>query len=103
MNLAALTALARGPEAPQNTRIIAAQLTNDTRLRWDANPEPDLAGYEIVWRFTDEPKWTHTIPVGNVTDYTIKNMSKDNFFFGVRAIDREGHRSPVSCAVPASR
>ncbi len=103
VNLAALTALARGPEAPKNTRIIAAQLTNDTRLRWDANPEPDLAGYEIVWRFTDEPKWTHTIPVGNVTDYTIKNMSKDNFFFGVRAIDREGHRSPVSFAVPASR
>jgi hypothetical protein len=72
-------------------------------LRWDANPETDLVGYEIVWRFTDEPKWTHTIPVGNVTDYTIKNMSKDNFFFGVRAIDREGHRSPVSFPVPASR
>jgi Peptidase family M28 len=103
VNASALTALARGPQAPKNTRIITANLTNDTQLRWNANPEPDLAGYEIVWRFTDEPKWTHTIPVGNVTDYTIKNMSKDNFFFGVRAIDKEGHRSPVSFPVPASR
>ena len=101
VNAAALTALARGPEAPVNARIITAQLTNDTQLRWNANPEPDLAGYEIVWRFTDEPKWTHTIPVGNVTDYTIKNMSKDNFFFGVRAIDNEGHRSPVAFPRPA--
>jgi hypothetical protein len=23
------------------------------------------------------------------------NMSKDNFFFGVRAVDTEGNRSPV--------
>lgn len=102
VNAAALTALARGPEAPKNARIITANLTNDTQMRWDANPEPEVAGYEIVWRLTDEPKWTHTIPVGNVTDYTIKNMSKDNFLFGVRAIDREGHRSPVSFPRPAS-
>jgi hypothetical protein len=102
VNASALTALARGPVAPKNARIITANLTNDTQMRWNANPEPDLAGYEIVWRFTDEPKWTHTIPVGNVTDYTIKNMSKDNFLFGVRAIDREGHRSPVSFPRPAS-
>lgn len=102
VNASALTALARGPEAPKNARIITANLTNDTQLRWDANPEPDVAGYEIVWRFTDEAKWTHTIPVGNVTDYTIKNMSKDNFFFGVRAIDNEGHRSPVAFPRPAS-
>ena len=102
VNAAALTALARGPKAPVNTRIITANLTNDTQLRWNANTEPDLKGYEIVWRFTDEAKWTHTIPVGNVTDYTIKNMSKDNFFFGVRAIDNEGHRSPVSFPRPAN-
>jgi hypothetical protein len=102
VNASALTALARAPVAPKNARIITANLTNDTQLRWNANPEPDLKGYEIVWRFTDESKWTHTIPVGNVTDYTIKNMSKDNFFFGVRAIDNEGHRSPVSFPRPAN-
>ena len=103
VNASALAALAQAPVAPKNTRIITANLTNDTTLRWNANPEPDVAGYEVVWRNTDEPKWTHTIPVGNVTEYTATAMSKDNFFFGVRAIDRDGHRSPVSFPVPASR
>jgi hypothetical protein len=102
VNASALAALARAPATPKNARIITANLTNDTQLRWNANTEPDLKGYEIVWRFTDEAKWTHTIPVGNVNDYTIKNMSKDNFFFGVRAIDNEGHRSPVAFPRPAS-
>jgi hypothetical protein len=30
-------------------------------------------------------------------------MSKDNYFFGVRAVDTEGHRSPVSYPRPAGR
>jgi hypothetical protein len=29
-------------------------------------------------------------------------MSKDNSFFGVRAVDREGNRSPVSYPRPVS-
>ena len=35
-----------------------------------------------------------SIWVGNVTSYVVENMSKD-FFFGVRAVDTEGTRSPV--------
>ncbi len=103
VNGLALLNLARAPVAPKNTRIITAQLGNDTELRWNANPEPDVKGYEIVWRNTDESRWTHTIPVGNVTDYTAKGMAPDNFMFGVRAIDTDGYRSPVSYPVPASR
>jgi hypothetical protein len=101
VNAAALANLARAPVAPRDARIIARELTYDTELTWKANPEPDLAGYEIVWRDTTEPLWTHTIWVGNVTHYTVKNMSKDNFFFGVRAVDRHGYRSPVSFPLPA--
>jgi Zn-dependent M28 family amino/carboxypeptidase len=103
VNGLALLNLARAPVAPKNTRIITATLGNDTVLRWDANPEPDVKGYEIVWRLTDESRWTHTIPVGNVTTYTAKGMAPDNFFFGVRAIDKDGYRSPVAFPVPASR
>ncbi|MFI6316175.1 M28 family metallopeptidase [Nonomuraea sp. NPDC050556] len=102
VNVAALAALARGPRAPRNTAIVTTRLTNDTDLRWDANPEPDISGYEVVWRATTEPTWTDSRLVGNVTSFTVEGMSKDNVQFGVRAIDRQGHRSPVSFPVPAS-
>jgi beta-N-acetylglucosaminidase len=41
--------------------------------------------------------------VGNVTAYTAKGMSKDNYFFGVRAVDKDGNRSPVSYPHPATQ
>lgn len=102
VNAAALAALARGPAVPGNARVITTVLTNDTQLAWDANPEPDIAGYEIVFRETDAALWTHTIPVGKVTTYTVPGLSKDNYFFGVRAVDRDGHRSPVAFPRPAN-
>ena len=89
------------PTAPKNAKIDTTQLTNDTTLNWDANPEPDLAGYEVVWRESTDPLWTHSIPVGNVTTYTIPDLSKDNVQVGVRAVDRNGYRSPVAFPVPS--
>ena len=94
VNAISLAALADAPVAPKGVRI-AGGLSYDTALRWDANPEPDLAGYEVVWRETTAADWKQAIWVGNVTNYTVVNMSKDNFFFGVRAVDTEGNRSPV--------
>jgi hypothetical protein len=51
---------------------------------------------EIVWQDTTAATWTNSRWAGNVTSYTIKGMSKDNYFFGVRAVDKEGNRSQVS-------
>ena len=51
--------------------------------------DADLAGYEVVWRPTIEPFWTHAIPVGDVSTATV-DLSKDNVVFGVRAIDTAG-------------
>ncbi|MEM8756867.1 MAG: M28 family metallopeptidase [Planctomycetota bacterium] len=99
LNAATLTHLANAPGAPRDARIIVAELTNDTTLRWDASPEPDVAGYEIVWRATTSPTWDHSQDMGNVTEGTV-DLSKDNWFFGVRAYDRDGYRSPV--AFPAA-
>ena len=100
VNLASLAALANGPAAPQGVKVEAATLTVDTTLEWQPNSEPDLAGYEIVYRDTTAPYWQHTIEVGNVTSYTVKGITKDNFLFGVRAIDKDGNRSVVSFPVP---
>ncbi len=95
INLISLASLALAPAKPKNVAISMGRLTNDTDLKWDANTETDLAGYEFVWRDTTSPYWTNSKSVGNVTNYTAKEMSKDNFFFGVRSVDKSGNKSPV--------
>ena len=100
VNAASLAALALAPARPKNVGVVTARLTNDTDLKWDANTEPDLAGYEIVWRDTTSPVWTNSRAVGKVTSFTMKGMSKDNYFFGVRAVDKAGNRSPVTFPKP---
>jgi Zn-dependent M28 family amino/carboxypeptidase len=101
VNAASLAALALAPARPKNVGINTARLTNDTDLKWDANTDADLAGYEVVWRNTTSPFWTNSVFVGNATTYTAKEMSKDNYFFGVRAVDKAGNKSPVSFPKPA--
>jgi hypothetical protein len=100
VNLSALAALANGPAAPSGVKVEASTLTVDTSLEWQPNTEPDLAGYEIVYRDTNMPYWQHTIPVGNVTSYTVTGITKDNYLFGVRAVDKDGNRSVVTFPVP---
>jgi len=103
VNAASLAALALAPSRPKGVTILSQRLQNDTELKWDTNTEPDLAGYEIVWRDTTAPVWTNSKAVGNVTSFTMKGMSKDNYFFGVRAIDKDGNRSAVTYPRPVGR
>jgi hypothetical protein len=103
VNAAALWALATNPATPKNVQIHVTPPAgfagiNDTVLTWDANPETDLSGYEVVTRETSAPDWTQSIPVGNVTSVTL-DIAKDNLQFGVRAVDKAGHRSPVGFPV----
>lgn len=100
VNAAGLASLALAPAAPRDVGIEVVALENDTTLRWTANTEPDLAGYRIVWRAPGEPVWRHSRDVGNVTRYTLKGISKDNYVFGVAAVDRDGNASPASFARP---
>jgi Zn-dependent M28 family amino/carboxypeptidase len=96
VNMIALASLALAPAKPKNVGIVTARLTNDTDLKWNANTDADLAGYEIVWRETTAPEWTNSVFVAaSQTTHTAKAMSKDNYFFGVRAVDRDGNKSPV--------
>ena len=99
---AALAHLANAPSSPSRARIITAELTDDTTLRWDPSPEPDVAGYEVVWRETTSPIWTAKKAVGKETTATIP-LSKDNWQFGVRAFDEDGYRSPVAFPTAAPR
>ncbi|MGA4686365.1 M28 family metallopeptidase [Micromonospora sp. AB353] len=101
VNAATLWSLAQAPGTPKGVTVVTANLTNDTTLRWQRGPEPDLAGYEVVWRETTSDQWQKVLPVGDVTEVTV-DLSKDNVFFGVRAVDRDGHRSPVAFPKPGS-
>jgi hypothetical protein len=100
VNGAALWSLATAPGTPKNLEIHVAPPTgfagiNTTTFTWDANTEPDLAGYEMVLRETTSRDWTNVIGVGNVTTVTL-NIAKDNVQFGLRAVDTAGNRSPVA-------
>ena len=101
VNGAVLWSLAQAPGTPRNVLIDTSQLTNQTTLRWARGTEADLAGYEVVYRETTSPTWTTVVPVGEVTTTTL-DVSKDNVFFGVRAVDRDGHRSPVAFPQPST-
>ncbi|MFL6122020.1 M20/M25/M40 family metallo-hydrolase, partial [Actinophytocola sp.] len=101
VNAATLWSLATAPGTPKGVHVRTSVLTNDTELVWQRGTEPDLAGYEVVWRETTAPEWTNVRRVGDVTTATI-DLSKDNVFFGVRAYDRAGHRGPVAYPTPQS-
>ncbi|MEM7158775.1 MAG: M20/M25/M40 family metallo-hydrolase [Myxococcota bacterium] len=96
---AALIHLANAPARPAGAVVVAKALTTDTTVKWQPGHEPDLVGYEVVWRRTTSPRWQQVRDVGLDTQATI-DLHKDDWIFGVRAYDRDGYRSPVSpCGV----
>jgi peptidase M28-like protein len=100
VNAATLWALASSPSTPKNLQIHTLPPgtlsgTNLTTLTWTANPETNLAFYEVVMRETTVLDWASAINVGNVTTVTL-DISKDNVQFGLRAVDHDGNRSPVA-------
>jgi hypothetical protein len=79
-------ALGRGGHLHGNGK--ARRLVTHSAKHWEENPDwsgsvvgsPALGRpYEIVYRDTTEPYWSHVIPVGNVTSYTVKGLTKDNY------------------------
>jgi len=100
VNAATVWALATAPSTPKSLQIHTTPPagfagTNQTTLTWNANPESNLANYEVVMRESTAADWTDTIDVGNVTTVTL-DISKDNVQFGLRAVDTAGNRSPVA-------
>lgn len=101
LNSLTLATLAAAPSEPQHVRILTRRLDNNTDLAWDASAfAPAGTTYEVVWRDTTDPAWTHSRNVGAATSVTL-DVSKDNVFFGVRAVDAAGHRSLPVAPVPS--
>ncbi|MDB5072772.1 MAG: aminopeptidase [Candidatus Eremiobacteraeota bacterium] len=105
-NVASLATLALAPATPKVTMDTKA-LTNDTTLTW--NSVTGAARYEILRRSTTDPTWTTvevTVPDAKTanapspTQSVTLKYSKDNWLFGVRAVDAQGHRSPAGYPTP---
>jgi len=92
VNLATIANLASAPYEPVNCGIVTGGLTNKTTLKWESlSKGVKPAGYYILMRETYQPLWEKKIFVtGN--EITIP-YSKDNYFFGIQAVDASGHES----------
>ncbi|KAF8953682.1 putative M28-family peptidase [Flammula alnicola] len=99
VNGAAIWSLAQAPGTPKGLTIDVSALSNNSTLSWNVDSNPDIAGYEVVWRETDLPQWNRVIPVGLVNQVTVK-LSKDNVQMGVRAVGKNGFKSPAAFPTP---
>lgn len=93
INAAALAGMALAPSSPAGVSFRSARQEYDTRLAWKKNAEPDVASYRILWRRTFTPFWEKSIEVGDVSEYVMKGLSKDDYFFAVQAVDGDGNAS----------
>jgi Zn-dependent M28 family amino/carboxypeptidase len=100
LNAATLSSLANAPARPNDVGIMVQEATSNSTLRWKANAEPDIKGYEIVWRQSHDPYWQHSKFVGDTTRYTIEGVSKNSYIFGVRTVDTFGYKSPAVYPYP---
>ncbi|MBG8555948.1 M28 family metallopeptidase [Hymenobacter guriensis] len=92
VNLATLASLALAPAAPESVGVLTAQLTNRTQLQWQAPQAGERpAGYYVLMRETSAPEWQQKFFVTD-TKADLPH-SKDNYIFGVVAVDAEGHES----------
>ena len=65
-------------------------------LAWDANTEPDLAGYKIHYG-TASHDYSHSIDVGNVTEYTLADLDDGvTYYLAATAYDDDNNESAYS-------
>jgi hypothetical protein len=101
INAAAIATLARAPQPPENVNVLTAQLGYETALRWSKNPESDLSGYLVRYRQTSSAVWEKSVFTADST-VTLK-VSKNDYLFGVQAVDKEGNAGLYTSPRPARR
>jgi len=100
VNAAGVAVLALAPPAPKVTNERGGNMLSrdpsgyDATMRWNASP--GAVAYRIYWRDTWTNDWEHSQTIGNVTQFTLKNLNIDDFVFGVSAISADGQESMVS-------
>ena len=105
VNLAAVMNLSMAPAVPANVRLAnAMELDNNTIITWDPVPGENIS-YQVLCRETDKSEWMPSlptgvsgrIPAGAPLEFSCP-LSKDNYYFAVRAISPGGHPGLPSVA-----
>jgi Peptidase family M28 len=91
-NAEALRQLAMAPAPPTNAKLTGA-VTPDAKVSWSAENDPELAGFEILWRETTEPRWQVYDFAASPGETVLRGVSTDNHFFAVRSVGKNGARS----------
>lgn len=77
-------------------RMAVALMAGSITLAWDANTEPDLAGYNIYYGQTSGDYGT-SLNVGNVTERTITGfVNGKTYYFAATAYDEDNNESAFS-------
>jgi hypothetical protein len=94
VNAISMASLAWAPPAPAEVAI-GGIVEPSVKLKWEQNNPEDVKGYKVYWRNTTSPTWDHFRYLENIDEITLEGIIIDNFFFGVAAIDENGHESVV--------
>jgi len=92
VNAITMAALAMAPMPPADVKIEGG-VGHDTTVSWQG--VPGAAGYRVWWRDTTAPLWTHVRDAGNAATLTLRNVTIDDWFFGVSSVSSDGYESPV--------
>lgn len=92
VNAITMAALAMAPMPPADVKIEGA-VGHDTKVSWTG--VPGATDYRVWWRGTTAPLWTNVRDAGNAASLTLKNVTIDDWFFGVSSVSADGYESPV--------
>ncbi|PRX54342.1 M28 family peptidase [Flagellimonas meridianipacifica] len=92
VNAINLASIAWAPPSPETVKI-GGIVQPSVKLTWSS--VEGATGYKIYWRDTTSPTWDHSKYVGNVNGHVLEGIVVDNFFFGVAAVGKDDHESPI--------
>jgi hypothetical protein len=106
VNASSVATMALAPVSPnvdlgRGPMLSRGESGYDAAMRWEASA--GATAYRVVWREAWEPDWQFEITLGDVTEYTLSDISIDDYVFGVVAIGPSGHESVVSAYVRSPR
>ncbi|WP_298423743.1 M28 family metallopeptidase [uncultured Kordia sp.] len=95
VNAINLASLAWSPLPPKDVEI-GGIVQPSAKFRWKKSDDDNIIGYKIYWRDTTAPQWQYSRFVGNVTEFTLKGIVIDNYYFGIATVSKNGHESLIS-------